>query len=587
MHLCLLTALLCILGAPRLGLTGSVLGRQALLLNSTTPLDVIQVSPPVRYVTATGSQLSPSCHDVLVTYSFGNSYGQPFVGPYVPPSCDFNKATWILTVTSRGRQFDRLGTVSLGPIEVFRTSTAEPTANGIIWTYVKDVSPFLSLLKQPQTIIFDLGNIINDIYTGPFNVTLTASYYQLSDDETSPAADVILPISKGLDNTSSVFNVPPDNVTTLTTLPRNVARAVVSVAATGQSSEEFWWSNVLEQDVNDFPSAGTLPGLSPFREVQLFIDGSLAGVVWPFPVIFTGGVVPGFWRPIVGIDAYDLREDEIDITPWLPLLCDGNAHNFTLVVTGLAPGTDGEAVLSERVNSYWVVSGKIFLWLSSTDTPTAGISPIPLTPSPSILTTSALTPAPANDSILTYSLIVTRSLSLTSTVLLPTGPKNATWTQSLSHTSSGTYSNFGNTQLSTLLLTGSSTSSAGFQRTFSYPLNVSSTYTPRSDGFDIDAALTRGKDETVIGSLFPTYLDSFPGTAGKAAHSTTTQEGEARYSSNTTSNVATSFGDTRQELVFGIVESGGERELYSRDVEARNGTIIRDEVTDDGRQGAG
>ena len=87
----------------------------------------------------------------------------------------------------------------------------------------------------------------------------------------------------------------------------------------------------MQSDIYTFNDTfGELPGFSPFREVQLFIDGQLAGVVWPFPIIFTGGVVPGLWRPVVGIDAFDLKEDEIDITPWLPLLCDdkqiGRAH---------------------------------------------------------------------------------------------------------------------------------------------------------------------------------------------------------------------------------------------------------------------
>jgi hypothetical protein len=45
--------------------------------------------------------------------------------------------TWNLTVVSAGVQFDRLGIVYLGDIEVFRTSTAEPTASGIEWTYLK------------------------------------------------------------------------------------------------------------------------------------------------------------------------------------------------------------------------------------------------------------------------------------------------------------------------------------------------------------------------------------------------------------------------------------------------------------------
>lgn len=122
---------------------------------------------------------------------------------------------------------------------------------------------------------------------------------------------------------------------------------------------QFWWSNVLQSEVNTYPAAGTLYGYSPFREVQVFIDGLLAGVVWPFPIIFTGGVVPGLWRPIVGIDAFDLREDEIDITPWLPLLCDGNAHNFTIRVSGLNDSGNGTATLSETTDSYWLVTGKV------------------------------------------------------------------------------------------------------------------------------------------------------------------------------------------------------------------------------------
>ena len=70
----------------------------------------------------------------------------------------------------------------------------------------------------------------------------------------------------------------------------------------------------MQSDISTFEAVdGTLYGYSPFREVQILIDGQLAGVQWPFPVIFTGGVVPGLWRPIVGIDAFDLRAMERSI----------------------------------------------------------------------------------------------------------------------------------------------------------------------------------------------------------------------------------------------------------------------------------
>jgi hypothetical protein len=116
---------------------------------------------------------------------------------------------------------------------------------------------------------------------------------------------------------------------------------------------EFWYSNVFSSDVHTFGS-DPLPGHSPFREIQLLIDGRLAGVVWPFPVIFTGGIVPGLWRPVVGVDAFDIREDEIDITPWLPLLCDGESHAFAIRVVGIDDDGKGHGRLSETVGSYWV-----------------------------------------------------------------------------------------------------------------------------------------------------------------------------------------------------------------------------------------
>ena len=116
-------------------------------------LEVLQVYVPVLTVTPEGvleitdgssngsvrvieKGLSP-CQKTLTVHSFGLSYGKPFVGDYTPPPCSFNRVTWNLTVTAAGRQFDRLGIVYLGDVEVFRTSTAEPNPDGIEWSYLK------------------------------------------------------------------------------------------------------------------------------------------------------------------------------------------------------------------------------------------------------------------------------------------------------------------------------------------------------------------------------------------------------------------------------------------------------------------
>lgn len=127
--------------------------RQATKATNSALLEVVQAYPPVLTVALNGSleltdgspnatvQLidnnAPVYQEILAVYSFAQSYGHPFVGEYTPPNIAFNRVTWNLTVVSAGRQFDRLGIVYLGDVEVFRTSTAEPTAGGIEWTYLK------------------------------------------------------------------------------------------------------------------------------------------------------------------------------------------------------------------------------------------------------------------------------------------------------------------------------------------------------------------------------------------------------------------------------------------------------------------
>lgn len=50
-----------------------------------------------------------------------------------------------------------------GDTEVFRTSTEEPNRRGISYTYVKDMSQYMTLWKQPQKVIFDLPNTLTDV----------------------------------------------------------------------------------------------------------------------------------------------------------------------------------------------------------------------------------------------------------------------------------------------------------------------------------------------------------------------------------------------------------------------------------------
>ena len=510
------------------------------------------------------------------------------------------------TVTSQGRQFDRLGLMYLGDIEVFRTSTAEPTANGIIWTYVKEMEQYNALWATDQKIIFDLGNLVDSTYTGPFFTTLTATFFTVP--HSRPTADTILPISakqSGL-NMGSAFTVPNQNASVSYTIPQNVERAVVSLSACGQIAEEFWYTNVFSSEINTFEStAGTLYGYGPFREVELLIDGQIAGVSWPFPIIFTGGIVPGFWRPIVGIDAFDLRQHEIDVTPWLPLLCDGASHTFEIRVSGLSDDGAGHATLAETVGSYWVVTGTIFLFLGAEGSRTTGSQPSADIPPPEIRISSSLTTNPkgANQS-LTYTTTVNRFLSISSTIKSSTGSSHATWTQSLSYSNYNALKSQGFTQYTSQNTSGRDTSSSTYTNSYAYPLTVNSSFSVSPAGaVGINGTLSHGLTTNIFGpSVFPSGIQSFNVTtpsmfSASGAQSqplrlpaslpplsgallTTTQSGSASYLS--AGKASYSFGTTTQEFDFKGAELSDPSaiyELYHRHVRAVNATVIVDEQT--------
>ncbi|KAF2256376.1 hypothetical protein BU26DRAFT_513209 [Trematosphaeria pertusa] len=513
----------------------------------------------------------------------------PFVRDYVPPECDFNRVTINFTVTSAGRQYDRLALMFFNDTEIFRTSTAEPTQNGIIWTYIKDMSNYLTLFKSPQKIIFDLGNLVDDTYTGAWNTTLTASFFTAEDG--FDAADVIIPVSarQSASDKPSGFVVPDTKAINPLTLPQNVKKAVFSISACGQAAEEFWWANVLSSDTTVFGNETTLYGYSPFRELQLYIDGMLAGVAWPFPVIFTGGVVPGFWRPVVGIDAFDLQEDEVDISAFLPILCDGKEHSFEIRVAGIDDDGRGNGNLTDTVGSNWVVTGKVFVWLDSSDSVTTGTVPTISAQEPSLDLSSSVQKG-GNGSVtsLDYSVKAARKLAISSTIETSAGSKTVTWQQDLTFWIDGHLTNGGNDQSTSQETTGKDVSFDGYSKSYDYPLWVISSYKVLSGGnFTIDAKMGRGKYVQRLGDLafpsaaetydyarFPGYATSFMGT-----QTNNFQNGTASYLSAPA--LKRSFGSGKTEQLYslsGIVDPAESNvDLYRRHIVAQNDSIIYDQ----------
>lgn len=100
----------------------------------------------------------------------------PYRGAYTPPSgCGdrWSKVVLRLDGKVKGRQFDRLGYLHIGGVEIFRTSTPEPSPDGIEWSVEKDVTRYSDTFRRGGDVEMLIGNVVDDTYTGVLDVKVT------------------------------------------------------------------------------------------------------------------------------------------------------------------------------------------------------------------------------------------------------------------------------------------------------------------------------------------------------------------------------------------------------------------------------
>ncbi|MEV0645327.1 peptide-N4-asparagine amidase [Phytomonospora sp. NPDC050363] len=275
---------------------------------------------------------TPSCEIQLVDYEFRDF--TPFEGTYTPPAdCagDWSKVVLRLEGAVAGRQYDRLGALTIGEVPVFKTSTPEPSVDGIAWTVESDLTEYSALLRSPQPTWMLIGNVVNDTYTGVLDVQVYLTFYTADRHHPAPpAADTVTPLS----------NVHKEDGVTVgdVTLPRNSEKLIADVYATGSGGgcEEFWYFTAPAEGYSCPNPEG------PYREVQVLVDGELAGIAAPFPHVYTGGWSnPYLWYTLPAPRAFDVRPISYDLTPFLGLLNDGRTHQVTVQVVGVQPGQSG------------------------------------------------------------------------------------------------------------------------------------------------------------------------------------------------------------------------------------------------------
>ncbi|MEV5610142.1 peptide-N4-asparagine amidase [Streptomyces sp. NPDC052225] len=281
--------------------------------------DPVTAAPPVE------KPRTKACDVTLAEAQFRDF--TPYKGSYTPPKgCGdrWSKVVLRLEGTVKGRQFDRLGYLHIGGVEVLRTSTPEPSPDGIAWNVEKDVTRYSATLRAEQPVEMLIGNVVNETYTGVIDVKATLTFY---------AAGASTPAARTPDRV--LTRAADDTVVT----PRNSERIVAEVYATGSGGgcEEYWYLTVP-----DAAPYSCKADDGPYREVQITVDGHLAGIAAPFPTVWTGGWSnPFLWYVIPGPRAFDIKPIEYDLTPFAGLLNDGRPHRVEVDVVGVPQGQSG------------------------------------------------------------------------------------------------------------------------------------------------------------------------------------------------------------------------------------------------------
>jgi len=267
---------------------------------------------------------------------------------------NINQVILSLNLKENGTQYDRYGAVWINEIEVLRTTTAEPTSKGIEWNIDKDVTMYLNYFLQYSnnlTTYLSIPNNVDSTYTGIINVNASLTFYFDTDTDTDEdiISPTIIPLTKASSNNFWNSMMVSGNESLNYTIPflsiKDMSSVFIDIYASQHGCEEFYYSNVPSEDAEKLG----LCGGGVYREIQIWIDDNLAGIVLPFATIYSGGINPLAWRPIAGIQSFDIISHQVDLTPFAGIFMSEGEHILSI------------KVVSNNNEGYWFLDSSLII----------------------------------------------------------------------------------------------------------------------------------------------------------------------------------------------------------------------------------
>lgn len=355
------------------------------------PDDAIGLPPPpsaenttLEYMDPTLPPLlptqNPKCSVLVLQQDFGYTIGAPpatanYTAPQDCPS-PWSRVVLELSAVASDLQKDRIAAIWLDGAEILRTSTPFPMAPGVFWHVRKDITRYTALLRSGgSSQLYVMLENSNWTFPGVYSVNVSLHFYRGAVQEGArenrrlnahprirglyrEPADLIIPVSRQVNDAASGFWFKVTNESDVQVarilVPNNTYRAVLEVYVSHHGDDEYWYANPLRTTTsrhNGGGQYGSRKANGGFRQVVASIDGKYVGSVVPFPVISPGSINPYFWAPVAAIGAYDHPSYDLDLTPFVGQLVNGEPHDFGLTVRDCQP--------------YWLVGANLHLWLDA------------------------------------------------------------------------------------------------------------------------------------------------------------------------------------------------------------------------------
>lgn len=487
---------------------------------------------------------------------------------YAPPaSCPgpWSKVVFTadFTVTA-GRQYDRSAAFYLGHANIYYGTTAEPRAAlSPSWHVERDVTDLSALFKTAATGEANIGNFVG-VYNG---VTYNGIIYANAALEFYPASwreppaktpDIVVPV-EGSGGDAGTLNTGSDQITQALSLPTNVERVYLDVISQSQSGDEFWYFCVPDDQTGNLESCAN----TAFRETEVTIDGTPAGVAPVYPWIYTGGIDPYLWEPIPGVQTLDFKPYRVDLTPFAGLLSDGKTH------------TVGVGVFN--ANSYFLATANLLVFTDhGASKVTGGVLSNTLSAAPTPVVKENITASATG--VYTGNILVTskRKFEISGYINTSHGRVETTVQQSVDFSSNQTFdvnpsAYAPDIQNATQLTTVDSeitTRDGWLQQTlsqhFAYPLTVDYSFLQNADGSYSQLTTVDQKDEERESLSLGGFDTSFKQTSNEV-HSTDT------YNYDSGLNALGSAGGTTWQT---YVQKDGREGCYSRKLTAADRVLV-------------